>query len=230
VELLERRMAERRERILAAAREIIAEGGFEGLTMRALARASRVTVPTIYNLIGSRDRVLIAAVEEQTERFLAGIEAGEHATPAARLLSVVEACVRELLRQPRYYRSLLRLLASSPEAAKVRTEVGRTLARELGRGLDDLRDAGELVGWVEDAALLHRLVAHLAFTSLQWADGELSNDALRAATVYETSLVLVAVTSGGSRREFERTARQAQGRVASRRLASTGLSASGGAR
>ena len=66
-------MAERRERILEAAREIIADKGYEALTMRDLARASCVTVPTVYNLVGSKDRVLLAAVEEQTDRFIAGI-------------------------------------------------------------------------------------------------------------------------------------------------------------
>ena len=121
--LLEQQMAERRERILAAAREIIGERGYEALTMRDLARASRVTVPTIYNLVGGKEQVLFAAVEEQTERFVASIEPGhpsDGATPAARVLSVVEACCRELSRQPRYYRSLLKLMLTSAGAAGAR--------------------------------------------------------------------------------------------------------------
>ena len=58
VQSLARQMAERRQRILAAAREIIAGRGYEALTMRELARASRVTVPTLYNLIGGKQAVL----------------------------------------------------------------------------------------------------------------------------------------------------------------------------
>ena len=72
--LLNDQMAERRERILEAARAIIGERGYEGLTMRELAQASRVTVPTIYNLIGSKEAVLFAAVEQQTGDFVSGIE------------------------------------------------------------------------------------------------------------------------------------------------------------
>ena len=44
--LLDQQMAERRQRILDAARGMIGERGYEGLTMRDLAEASRVTVPT----------------------------------------------------------------------------------------------------------------------------------------------------------------------------------------
>ncbi|MGE4607774.1 MAG: helix-turn-helix domain-containing protein, partial [Myxococcota bacterium] len=54
--------AERRERILGSAREMIGARGYESLTMRDLARTARVTVPTIYNLIGGKEAVLFAAV------------------------------------------------------------------------------------------------------------------------------------------------------------------------
>src|SRR5688572_18582549 len=49
-------MTERRQRILAAARAIVAARGYEALTMRELAQKSRVTVPTLYNLIGEGGR------------------------------------------------------------------------------------------------------------------------------------------------------------------------------
>src|SRR5512147_1654575 len=131
--------AERRERILGVAREIIAERGFEALTMRDLAHAARLTVPTIYNLVGSKEEVLFAAIEEQTARFRADIEAAEQTSPAARLLSVVESCMRELLRLPQYYRSLLRLLMTSDAGRVMRHEVTSALVRELERGLEDMR-------------------------------------------------------------------------------------------
>jgi len=62
--LIAEHKAERRARILAAARQLIAERGFEGLTMRELARAGRVSVPTVYNLLGGKHAVLMAELEE----------------------------------------------------------------------------------------------------------------------------------------------------------------------
>ena len=47
--LRERNMADRRRRILAAAREIIATRGFDGLAMRGLAEQAGVAVKTLYS-------------------------------------------------------------------------------------------------------------------------------------------------------------------------------------
>ncbi|HEY6033695.1 MAG TPA: helix-turn-helix domain-containing protein, partial [Kofleriaceae bacterium] len=61
--LFEEHKAERRERIIAAARTLVAERGYEGLTMRDLARAAKVSVPTLYNLFGSKDAILVSELE-----------------------------------------------------------------------------------------------------------------------------------------------------------------------
>jgi AcrR family transcriptional regulator len=203
-------MAERRQRILAAAREIIAGRGYEALTMRELARASRVTVPTLYNLIGGKEAVLAAAVEEQTARFVERIERRHGASPAAQLLSVIDACVEELLRLPAYYRTLLRLLYGSDAAAGVRATVDRALGTELAHALGELARAAELAAWADERALLASLRSHLGASALRWAGGDLADDALRATTCYEACLTLLGVTSGPSHAALVRAARAAQ--------------------
>jgi len=57
-------MQKRRERILERARKVISEEGFDALNLRALAKSAEVTVPTIYNLIGNKEDVLIAVISE----------------------------------------------------------------------------------------------------------------------------------------------------------------------
>lgn len=57
--------ARRVERILGAARELIREGGVAGLSMRSLAQRANVAPMTTYNLIGSRDQVLLALVRNE---------------------------------------------------------------------------------------------------------------------------------------------------------------------
>ncbi len=204
-------MAERRERILEAARGIIGEKGYEALTMRELARASRVTVPTIYNLVGSKEQVLFAAVEEQTERFVAGLHRA-----GGDVIGVVEASVRELLRMPRYYRALLLLLLTSDAADPARRSVGRALGDQLDAALAELTAAGELASWVDPAVLRDRIRAHFEMTSLQWAKGWLSASAFRAAARYEAAVLLLSVTSGRSHRALERVARESQPEVRAR--------------
>lgn len=210
MDFLAQQMAERRERILAAARDVIGQRGFEALTMRDLARASRVTVPTIYNLIGSKEQVLFAAIEEQTARFEAGLAGGTELAPEARVHVVVHACVDEYLRMPRYYRTLLRLLFLSDAAGPMRARVDRAISIPLGEALRALQASGELAPWVELRPLRGRLRAHLQMVSIQWASGALSDEGLRAAALYGASLLMLGVTSGAVRARFEQLAREAQ--------------------
>jgi len=203
-------MAERRQRILAAARGIVAARGYEALTMRELAQASRVTVPTLYNLIGGKEAVLAAAVEEQTARFLARIERRRGASPAARLLSVIDACTRELLGLPAYYRTLLHLLYRAEAAGPVRARVDAALGGELAAALDAIAEAGELAAWVDRRALLRSLRSQLGANALAWAAGALSDAAFPSDAAYSACLTLLGVTTGRSRAELSRTARALQ--------------------
>lgn len=203
--LLDQQMAERRERILDAARSIIAERGYEGLTMRELAQASRVTVPTIYNLVGSKEQVLFAAVEQTTGSFVSGLRRA-----SGDVIAVVDAAVRELLRMPRYYRALLLVLLSSDAAVPARRHADRAVADQIDAALAELDVAGDLVPWIDRKLLRERLHAHLDMTSIEWAKNGLSANAFRAAARFEAATLLLGVTTGKSRAGFERVARESQ--------------------
>src|ERR1700744_217344 len=56
--------AERRQRIIEAARELIRETGNAGLSMRALAARARVSLATPYNLFGSKHAIILAVLED----------------------------------------------------------------------------------------------------------------------------------------------------------------------
>ncbi len=208
--------AERRERILASARERIGARGYESLTMRDLARAARVTVPTIYNLIGGKEAVLFAAVEEQTAHFLAAIENDRKPGAGSRALNVVDSCTREMLRMPRYYRSLLGILLQSEAAREMRDLVDRALIGEFKTALVQMREADELVAWVEPATLARSLTIQLEFTSMRWAGGELDSKRLPDAAVYGVGLMLLGAATGASHRELASRVEHAQARIPAR--------------
>jgi len=204
--------AERRERILASAREMVGARGYESLTMRDLARSARVTVPTIYNLIGGKQAVLFAAVEEQTARFLAAIE-NDGGSSESRVLTVVDSCTREMLRMPRYYRTLLGILLQSEAARAMRDLVDRALYGEFETALAQMRAAAELTDWVEPSMLARSLAAQLQYTSLRWAGGELGSEQLPDAAIYGVGLMLLGVATGDSRRELASRVEHAQSRL-----------------
>ena len=59
--------AERRRRIVAAARDLIKETGDAGLSMRAIAARAGVSLTTPYNLFGSKRAIVIALLEDVRE-------------------------------------------------------------------------------------------------------------------------------------------------------------------
>ena len=201
-------MAERRERILQAAREIIADHGFEALTIRELAQAAGVTAPTIYNLIGSKDQVLVAAVAEQTERFLRGIERAP-----GDVIPIVDANLRELLRMPAYYRSLLQVLLTSEAAEPARRNVGTALGGQLRAAIGELAEEGGIEEWVDLDALTGQIQATLGFAAMAWANGQLSNKAFAAQERYGVALLMLAVTRGPVREQYGRIVRENQPRA-----------------
>ncbi len=215
-------MAERRERILETARELIASAGIEALTMRELARRSRVTVPTLYNLIGGRDRVVLEAVRVRTARFVAGIAAVPGDDPIGGVLSVADSCTRELLGAPQYYRSLLVWIFTADGAREVRREVGAALTRELRLALTSCAQAGALGPWADERAIAERMSAHLGVASLQWAQGEIDAATFRALGRFETALVLRAIVEEPHLQQaLDRVARDAQQVLVQRRRSGT---------
>jgi AcrR family transcriptional regulator len=62
---------ELRERIIAAGEKLIAEGGAEAATTRAVAAAAGVQAPAIYRLFGDKQGLLAAVVESALRRYLA---------------------------------------------------------------------------------------------------------------------------------------------------------------
>ena len=56
---------ERRNRILAAARELVAQHGYDGMIMRDVATAANVSPTTLYNLYNTKDELLLAALRDK---------------------------------------------------------------------------------------------------------------------------------------------------------------------
>jgi AcrR family transcriptional regulator len=196
-------MNRRRQRILDAARKVISEQGHERLTMRALAQASGVTVPTIYNLIGNKDAVLGATIRDGTMRFFGDVR------PGGGPIAILEKNVRELLLQPAYYRRLLRVLLHGG-ASDAMAEIDALYLHHLRDALEVMAERGELESWVDCAILAERLLSNLYGAASEWATGLLSDEALPLVASYDANLTLAGVATERSRRRFQNRARRLQ--------------------
>ena len=204
-------MSRRRERILEAARELIARDGYENLTMRSLAQASGVTVPTIYNLIGNKEAVLGATIHEGTIRFWEGVQVGEDPLP------ILDRIITELLNQPAYYRPVLRILLNGGASSEM-AELDGLFLKHVQDTVAGMSERGELEPWVDSAILGERLLSNLYGSTSEWVTGRLSDEALPVAASYDANLTLASVTTGERRKTFlENAARAQKGPIESER-------------
>lgn len=208
--LFEEHKAERRTRILAAARKLIAERGYEGLTMRDLAGASRVSVPTLYNLFGGKQALLLGELESTFAAVVAGIETVRTGNVVDRALATCDAGNADLLAVPKYSRELILLFLTSPETTPVRREAAERYAELMADLLRDGQKAGDIEPWVDPLVLSRRMFAHYQVTMIEWARGEIDAAAFRAATRFGMCVMLLGVARGRARRQLTDEIRSVQ--------------------
>ena len=98
-------MHKRRDRLLAEARALFTVHGFEALNLRELARLAEVTVPTIYNLIGNKEEVLVALFAEVLTEIEARIRDRASGDALERAGAVAVVSTDLFAEDQNYYRS-----------------------------------------------------------------------------------------------------------------------------
>ncbi len=165
------RQQERQARILATARALIAEKGYEGLTMRDLASASGVSEKTLYNLYQGKDQLIMRAVADLLDAIIARVTSSGCEPGLDTILAYSAAMSEQIIETPAYAdamaNGLFRAGAESPLVDVLMRSNGSLLERELGRAVE----RGELQEGLDIAALARILVSHMWGTVLSWNKG-----------------------------------------------------------
>lgn len=181
--------AERRQRIIRAARELIRETGDGGLSMRALAARAGVSLATPYNLFGSKGAILLAVLEDIKgfgQRF-AGYDA---AMPLDRILKAAALAVSYYERDPDFYRALWSSVLEAT-AAEERSMIFNPKRKAFWIGLlDDAAADGWILPEIDTETLLLNLDFTFRSVMLHWINGEISLDALQPGVGYGYALAL----------------------------------------
>ena len=212
MDLVTEQKLERRARILSGARDLIADRGYAGLTMRDLAAHCRVSVPTLYNQFGSKDALLAAAVEGHFAGVLAETRSDRQEPGVARLLSVVERCADQMAQLPRYNRALLQAFLAGRET-NLQASLASELASELERALGEMQGRRQLADWVSPRVLAERITASCIGASVMWLMGEFDDVKVRAAMLHATASMALGCARGAVRRRLEDVVREVQARL-----------------
>ena len=196
--------AERRTRILQAARRLIARRGVKSLNMRDLADEARVSVPTVYNLIGGKQELLGALLQNLIEGVAsAQVTLDARASFVERAAAMCVATQNALLEMPDYARELVLGFVTSDETRAVRQEMDRKSIELMTNLLVFAKAQGELVEWADPEIVAGSMFMALVAAMIRWAKRELDDEGLRLWITAGTGLALLGVTRGRARAEME---------------------------
>jgi AcrR family transcriptional regulator len=207
--------AERRRRILQAAREMIRETGDAGLSMRALAERAGVSPATPYNLFGSRRAIVLAAVGDVPE-FLTRFRRRPAKDPVEPLFSAAELAAEFYVEDPFFYRTLWRAVFDATD--DIRPEIYSAERDAFWRQLLEAADRAGVFEPGVDLELLWRALDR-AFSSamLEWVVGELPDAELGLAMRHGYALVLGGAASAAWRPALLERLKDAQAALAASR-------------
>jgi AcrR family transcriptional regulator len=185
----EQAKAERRLRIVQAARDLIQETGDAGLSMRSLAAKAGVSLATPYNLFGSKRAVLVAVLED-IRGFGDRFARQKPLDPLDRILSAARLAVSYYEADPAFYRALW----SSILAASGSEERGAIFNPKRDsfwlKLLDGAVAAKLLLPEIEPAKLLRSLDYTFRSVMLHWVIAEIELKDVQPAVGYGYALVL----------------------------------------
>lgn len=138
----------RRARIVAAAGTIAATGGYDAVTMRAVAAQADLSTATLYRYFPSKHHLLVATLARWLERFeiRADLEIDAEKPPFDRLWTVVDALYASLHRSPLLAEAMARAYAvadarAAEQVEYIRVHMTEIFAAALGEDDSSSREA-----------------------------------------------------------------------------------------
>lgn len=180
---LHQRQRQRRAMILCTARAQIDDGLTE-INVRHLAERCEVCVQTVHNLVGAKDDILTAAVDEHYKRMLSALDRFDAGERVFELLADILWFLA--LQNPSYIKALSRRYFERPDRvhsvidARIRDAFMRAMVIYVG-GRDSRVDCRGLAG---------KMHALIAISSLEWVHERTTIEDLRERLSSDFELVL----------------------------------------
>ena len=211
--LLDEHKADRRERILRATRQIMGERGYDGLTMRDLAAEARVSVPTLYNLFGSKDQILIAELESTAGSIAAAVPSAGLSF-MQRFLVAFDAGMRSIEQAPGFYRALTALVVTSEATQEMLQRIENAFVAILAPNLEAARRAGQLADWAEPELVARHIWGIQTAAFMAWGLGRMDFATFRFAAASGACHLLAGTVRGPFLVEVEARLHELRGRQA----------------
>jgi AcrR family transcriptional regulator len=166
----------RRQEILSAARHLLSEAGYAGLTMRALAKTCGVSTKLLYDVYGSKEALISQAVAERIGLVYDAIENANREKGVGHLMTLASGIADAMLELPNFAHAFANGMALHRE---IYTRENLS-SRIIRRCLQEIGQAGGLPR-THDFDLLEMLI-RMQFQSviMHWNAGDVPDAQLHA--------------------------------------------------
>ena len=162
----------RKQKILAVARELIATQGFDAFTISELANRSGVTIPTVHNLFGKKNDIVLALFRELVDKVDHVLAAPELSDPIASLEQFIDNLLALYSADQVFYRAAFlggeRLGLFEHEMSDGIFKKSMQVAERL---CIEARANGYLVGRIESQWLAEQLFGSQRLARQDWVSG-----------------------------------------------------------
>jgi AcrR family transcriptional regulator len=169
----------RREEIVRAALEVIAERGFQDTRLADIAERAGTSAPAVLYHFNAKDEILDAVVSLVEDRFYEGVEATleQQVGPVARLVRFLEsaACDDDRGETVTMWKMWLEIWARAlrePHTARTRQQLDRRWRAVLTETIAEGQRAGELPASVQPARVALMLASLMDGLAVQFALGD----------------------------------------------------------
>ena len=207
----DRSKARRRTAILDATVSLMRASPIERVAIEAIATRAGVAPATVYNLVGSRDQLLVACVDRVIDSIVDSLlEAPSDVNPLAAAETIVEKSCDAFIVDGEAFRQIVGAVngisrvggSLSVDPAQLQISVMRTA-----------KEVGYLVEIADPVAMGRQVFLSYNGALFAWAARQLTDEGFRAAALHGLWTVLLASAADEHRNEFSARAREAAVRM-----------------
>ena len=187
----------RRQRIIEAARKLIATGGMPALSMRKLGATAGLSVTTLYNLFGNSDGILSALIDDAIDRVDEALEREScREDPIEQCHAVVTLGVRCMVEDEAVYRPVNiarheRLARAGAEERHVSDRAAAIVATAIRQAITQ----GQLTDLLDSRQLAQQIYTSWDRAFAHWAFGLIDEAEFRDRALYGMYVVLLGIAT-----------------------------------
>jgi AcrR family transcriptional regulator len=198
------RQEERRHRILAAARQMVADYGYEGMVMSQVADRAEVSPTTLYNLYNTKDELLLEALRELLVISYQRVGEMSDVGPGWKyLLNLMEYGATLRAAEPAYAEAITDALLRAVQGDALTELLLHSVRQDFLHSLTKMAERGELRKEVDVEQMSTMLLGNYWSTFLLINKGLEEISRMRFSLVINMLSALIAASQGAAREEME---------------------------